>query len=272
VPHDEERRAPRDGRLLQGVGRRRFELLWSHELPPEAATEPDAEWLLGVLDRSAANRRVMRRFASGAGGTFAATDHEIGAHMRRLARLGKVKLLAREHVEPGAPYWVHEEVPPPPPSLTRVSWIEFEVHDWDGRPVAGVAYRMDVSDGRSLRGETNGAGLLRVDEIPPGVCSIALVDFDEDAWEGVDCAPPPAKEAPPPAPAKTKAKEWIETQVQDLHGDPVSGVLCFVKQRGLVVATARTNAQGVLRVEGVDPVDCEICLPEVDADAWERAD
>jgi hypothetical protein len=63
------------------------------------------------------------------------------------------------------------------------TWIEVLVVDDDDRPVAGVEYEIELSDGRVRRGKTSEHGILRYDGMPPGSCKVKLLSVEAKGWD-----------------------------------------------------------------------------------------
>lgn len=68
-------------------------------------------------------------------------------------------------------------------SREDLEWIEIQLVDEEDQPVAGVAYRIELSDRRVRTGVTNAHGVIRYDRIPGGTCRLTFPDLDEAAWE-----------------------------------------------------------------------------------------
>ena len=67
---------------------------------------------------------------------------------------------------------------------TEKSWIEIELVDEDGRPVAGAEYRLTLPDGETVaEGSLDDKGLVRLDGIDPGTCRLAFPGLDADSWK-----------------------------------------------------------------------------------------
>jgi hypothetical protein len=69
-----------------------------------------------------------------------------------------------------------------PGDLNPKTFIEIELVDEDGNPVAGQFYEIVLPDGSVAEGELDGDGQARVDGIDPGSCQITFPDLDKDAW------------------------------------------------------------------------------------------
>lgn len=62
-------------------------------------------------------------------------------------------------------------------------WIEIELLGEDDRPIGGIDYRLELSDGSILTGRLDGAGLARHQGLTQGGdCRICFPQLDEDAW------------------------------------------------------------------------------------------
>jgi hypothetical protein len=146
-----------------------------------------------------------------------------------------------------------EEPAAPPPLATEQArpvktWIEFAVEDMAGQPLAGRKYRATLTDGTVKRGETDTKGLVRFDEIEPGLCEFVLEGLDGDAWETAE------------------GKEWIEFLVTDAEGKPVADVRWEAKLTNGQKKEGLTGKNGLVRFEGLKAGVCEFRLPDFDAD------
>jgi hypothetical protein len=65
----------------------------------------------------------------------------------------------------------------------ELSWIEIELKDEDGKPVAGEAYRVTLPDGSVAEGSTDDKGLARIEGFEPGACDVAFPRLDKDEWK-----------------------------------------------------------------------------------------
>src|SRR4030042_1897169 len=68
-----------------------------------------------------------------------------------------------------------------PPS--KKSWIEIDLVDGDGKPVAGASYRLKLPDGLAEEGKLDAYGHTEYYEINPGTCELTFPDFDAKEWE-----------------------------------------------------------------------------------------
>jgi len=74
------------------------------------------------------------------------------------------------------------------PTTGTKTWIEFQVTDMSGKPVADVKYEAHLPDGTKKEGSTDKDGLVRFDDLDPGICDFKLVEYDGDAVESLDDA------------------------------------------------------------------------------------
>lgn len=66
------------------------------------------------------------------------------------------------------------------PDKKKKSWIEIELKDDDGNPVAGEAYRVEVPDGSLAEGSLDEKGFARVEGIDPGTCKVSFPNRDKE--------------------------------------------------------------------------------------------
>lgn len=71
--------------------------------------------------------------------------------------------------------------PGPPPGPQR-TFIEIQLIDAGGQPVAGEGFVITLPDGQERRGRLDSNGLARVDGIDPGICDVRFPDIDGREW------------------------------------------------------------------------------------------
>ncbi len=69
------------------------------------------------------------------------------------------------------------------PDENLTGWIEIELVDEAGQPVAGEPFRVELPDGRVARGSLDELGLARVEGIPSGACRVTFPRRDGEAFE-----------------------------------------------------------------------------------------
>ncbi|HXB72169.1 MAG TPA: type VI secretion system tip protein TssI/VgrG [Candidatus Acidoferrales bacterium] len=63
-------------------------------------------------------------------------------------------------------------------------WIEIELLDEAGKPVAGEPYRVTLPDGTTVAdGTLDEKGKARVENVDPGTCKVTFPNLDQEAWE-----------------------------------------------------------------------------------------
>jgi len=67
-------------------------------------------------------------------------------------------------------------------------------------------------------------------------------------------------------------RSWIEFQLVDEKGKPVPNAKYKVKVPDGSLLEGALNGEGVVRVDNIDPGQCQITFPEIDAAQWEPID
>jgi type VI secretion system secreted protein VgrG len=70
----------------------------------------------------------------------------------------------------------------PEEQAAKNSWVEIQLNDDEGNPVAGEKYRIELPDGSVKEGTLDGNGHARVSGIEPGNCKITFPDRDGSSW------------------------------------------------------------------------------------------
>lgn len=65
----------------------------------------------------------------------------------------------------------------------RTAWIEIELVDEEGTPVAGEKYRIELPDGSIREGVLDANGRAHIDGLDPGICTIAFPNLDASEWQ-----------------------------------------------------------------------------------------
>jgi hypothetical protein len=68
------------------------------------------------------------------------------------------------------------------PAAEETHWIEIELVDDDGKPVADELYFVELPDGSSLTGRTDGEGRARVEGVDPGTAKVSFPDLDKSLY------------------------------------------------------------------------------------------
>ncbi len=88
---------------------------------------------------------------------------------------GEVSTVEAPGAERTPPQWSYDP--------TKTSWIEIELVDMNGKPIAGASVEVKCPDGTVWSGTLDHKGFKRVNHIDPGNCEISFPDLDQDAWE-----------------------------------------------------------------------------------------
>ena len=75
------------------------------------------------------------------------------------------------------------EFPDQQPPVTETSWIEIEIKDKEGKPVAHEPYRVKDSANRVFPGALDENGFAHIDGVAPGMCEISLPNRDISLWK-----------------------------------------------------------------------------------------
>jgi type VI secretion system secreted protein VgrG len=92
-------------------------------------------------------------------------------------------------------------------------------------------------------------------------------------------APPPRKvsaasSAPthnPEAPENQDKTHWIEIELVDEEGKPVTGEPYKITLPDGKVADGTTDSKGRAKIPNIDPGQCQVTFPNLDKDAWGKA-
>lgn len=76
-----------------------------------------------------------------------------------------------------------KEEPEEKEEAKETSWIEIELHDQEGEPIAGERYEIKLPDGKVSKGSLDGKGFARVQGFDPGQCKVTFPELDKDATE-----------------------------------------------------------------------------------------
>jgi len=62
------------------------------------------------------------------------------------------------------------------------TFIELELVDTDGKPVAFASYSVTASDGKVVSGALDAEGRARIEGVAQGSCKVTFPDFHGDEW------------------------------------------------------------------------------------------
>jgi hypothetical protein len=78
---------------------------------------------------------------------------------------------------------VEKEEKPEVVDPKKTSWVEIELIDDEGLPVAFEAYRVQLPDDSIIDGTLDGRGQARIEGIDPGTCKVTFPDRDAKDWK-----------------------------------------------------------------------------------------
>lgn len=139
----------------------------------------------------------------------------------------------------------------------RSTWIELELADEEGRPLAGEPYRVVNRGGKVFEGELDAEGFARVDKVGQGPCFVSFPRIDVTAGAyALAYTPPPAKRPPQSA--------WLGLELVDDQGRPQAEEPFEVLLPDGRLVAGNLDASGKARLEDIPPGECEVRFPERD--------
>ena len=183
-----------------------------------------------------------------------------------------------------------------PPEKPGKTWVEVQLIDMLGKPVAGAKYHVLLPNESQPRiGKLDANGRVNFREIDPGTCMITFPDYDKGAW-GKPSGRWPVQRAPfdyevtaakriaegtetkaesrpvtteKEAVVEEKEKTWVEFALIDAIGKPVANARYRAVLPGEGAARSGVlDAQGKVTFHKIDPGTCTICFPDYDKEAW----
>jgi hypothetical protein len=70
-----------------------------------------------------------------------------------------------------------------PPASEENHFIEIELVDEEGKPMAGESFLIELPDGSQRTGRTDVNGKARIDGIDPGTAKVSFPDYDKAVYE-----------------------------------------------------------------------------------------
>ncbi|APR80245.1 Hypothetical protein A7982_05592 [Minicystis rosea] len=210
------------------------------------------------------------------------TDAEIVGLIARHAlarRIGFVQRAAK-------PLWsrdlgesaVEAPVAAAPPKQEK-TWIEIVLRDMEGNPVPNERYWIRLTDGTIREGRLNSKGRAYFDGLDPGECDVRFPDLDVEATARTAGGAKRARaeylldlppEEPVPAPAPAPEKTWIEIVLRDMTGNPVPWAPYRIKLTDGTIEEGLLDAEGRAYFGDLDPGNCLVSFPDLDAEATAR--
>ncbi|WP_146158411.1 hypothetical protein [Enhygromyxa salina] len=154
-------------------------------------------------------------------------------------------------------------------------WVEVELVDESGAPVADERCRIVLPNGSERVAHTNHDGLVRIDRTVAGSCTITFPELDAEATASLTGLPHRDTEgmqgvqgAGLATGLATGSHHWVEVELVDESGAGVAGEPCEIRLPTGELLRQRTDARGLVRIPSIAAVgDCEIRFPELDEGA-----
>lgn len=129
-------------------------------------------------------------------------------------------------------------------------WIEIELLDEDGAPVAREPYWIKLPNGEVREGRLDSNGLARFNPIPCGTCIVRFPRNRDDELRLVV--------------SRSKEDHWIELHLLDEDGDPVKLAEYAVTLPDSSKRDGTLDVKGYARLEGIPEGVCRVTFPEFD--------
>jgi hypothetical protein len=188
--------------MIVHSGFQSFDFQHSYELPKPLtfATEHEALRWLKELSSKQPNlisqfRNNLARWGWDDPESRRLTDPQIIERLAVLLYSRRTVVIAREtRTASGTPTPRTETLAPPFPLSERKprarcldwkkskTWISIELQDPNGNPVPGEEYRLELPDGRVMRGKVDSHGAATVTGIDPGQCKVSFPRLDASSW------------------------------------------------------------------------------------------
>ncbi len=162
-------------------------------------------------------------------------------------------------------------VPLPPSPAERKTWIEVQLLDEDGEPVASERYWIRLPDGSVRQGRLDNHGLVRIEPLDEGECVVRWPTLDDTAATlEVSLTPATARTYVPtvPRPPVDTIRTWIELELWDDDGSPVASAAYHLEASDGSVHEGTLDGIGRARIDGIPPGMCHVRFSGIDDDAW----
>ncbi|MEA2563912.1 MAG: hypothetical protein QOH06_5416 [Acidobacteriota bacterium] len=70
----------------------------------------------------------------------------------------------------------------PAPEPEQKHWLEIELLDDEGKPIANERYFVELPDGSKLSGRTDSQGRARAEDVDPGTAKVSFPDLDKKMY------------------------------------------------------------------------------------------
>ena len=138
-------------------------------------------------------------------------------------------------------------------TLSREFWVEIELRDLDGKPLAGQDYRVVLPNGMAKNGTLDEQGFAHVKSPNKGLCQVSFPGYDSAEMELRDLQREAVRTA------------WLEVRFQDEAGRPCAELPYRIQLPDGVKQEGKLDENGFLRLDGIAPGDCKLWLEGVDS-------
>ncbi|OJH42345.1 hypothetical protein [Cystobacter ferrugineus] len=140
-------------------------------------------------------RRVLSDIHEALGGTDALSGLTVLQQRQVLDRLklqlldafrsGRLVAVREEPLRYVSPPRLFKPTPSPTPSeeFVATSWIALRLEDEEGEPLPRQRYRLKLADGSFREGISGPDGLVRLENIPKGTCTVEFLGTDAGDWK-----------------------------------------------------------------------------------------
>lgn len=152
----------------------------------------------------------------------------------------------------------HDDPPPAPkpddPKPTK-TWIEFDVLDENGDPLADEKWEAVLPDGTKKNGKTDSKGVVRFEDIDPGLVEFRLPERDGDTWK---------------SPKQIEETDFLEFDLVDESDTGVPIESWELKLADGKTRTGITDDDGHTRLESIVPGEVELTFTDLDGGSWKK--
>lgn len=155
-------------------------------------------------------------------------------------------------------------------SLLPKTWIEIQLLDEDGEPVAGEPYWIQLTDGSIRQGTLDRFGLAYFGDLEPGECEVRWPALDGAALVGTSGKAAPARRdahGSAADPSELGRKTWVEFELVDEDRSPVVDAPYRVTLSDGSIREGTSDARGLVRFEDINPGRCEFRWLDIDEPA-----
>ncbi len=153
------------------------------------------------------------------------------------------------------------------------TWIEIQLTDMEGNPMAGERYWIQLPDGSVRQGALNEQGLAYFGDLDPGECEIRWPEMDDEAMTDrptrLGWTPEAVRSPSTRAAARSQPRTWVEVALVDHEGQPMPGERFSLRLPDGTLREGRLDGRGRARFADIDAGDCVLRWPDLEDEAVE---